>query len=139
MNDRSGRKGRRGRGKLTCFYKSLNSFPIVARPRNNGYKFCFFLCSSPSLPSYLNYFAEGAVVLERAVGWNGVASSRLNFLACPRSEPNVGDVNAGNSDFHTWKRNDLKRSSCGKVMENGILDAIMESEKGPRDPRMIQK
>ena len=79
------------------------------------------------------------MVLERAVDGNGVASSRLSVIACPRSEPNVGDVNAGNSDFHTWKRNDLKRSSCRKVMENGILDVIMESEKGPRDPRMIQK
>ena len=74
------------------------------------------------------------MVLERAVDGDGVASSRLSVIACPRSEPNVGDVNAGNSDFHTWKRKNLQKSSCVKVMENGIFDAIMESQKGPRDP-----
>ena len=54
MDDRSGREGHREREK-TCFYKLLNFFPIIARPRDNGHKFCFFLCSSPSLPSYLDY------------------------------------------------------------------------------------
>ena len=43
----------KGRREKTCFYKLLNFFPIIARPRNNGHKFYFFLCSSPSLPSYL--------------------------------------------------------------------------------------
>ena len=54
--------GGKGEGEVRkdLFYKLLDYFPIVVRPRNNGHKLCFFLCSSPSLPSYLYYFTERA-------------------------------------------------------------------------------
>ena len=86
---------------------SLSARPLPSLP------ICIILQREPDL---------GASSLE-----DYVASSRLNFLFCPRSRSNVGDVDVENSDFHAWKRKNLKRNSCARVVGNGILDAIMES------------
>ena len=114
-----------GRGKKNLFYKLLNYFPIVVRPRNNGHKFCFFLCSSLSLPSYLVYLTERAVNWERAA--SRIMSRRPDSIPSPAHvlDP-MSEKLRRKFGFPRLETEPAKESEV-KVMENGILGAIMKS------------